>query len=144
MIAFVLAVVLWPVTASAAVPGGGLQAHETAGGHLIARHVGKDKAFLQRRLDDEGVPAASTFATAAAADKFVSAALTHNNSAITSWLAGKAARLVITYTSTEVTGQSLRPGAAAPTNVHGVRLVLQRAPAMSCKYRIVTGYPEGT
>ena len=140
--ALVAAVVLWPLLASAAVPGGGLQKHEDAGGHLLARHVGKDTAFLQKRLDDEGVPAASTFASAAVAEKEVSDALTHNAATIATWLAGRAQRLVVTYDAGAVTGKSLRPGAKAPVEVHGVRVVLARAASMSCKYRIVTGYPE--
>lgn len=142
IVALLCAALLWPVLAHANVPGGGLDAHERAGGHLLARHVAKDRAFLQARLDDEGVPAASTFASKATAEKFVGDALAHNQAAINTWLAGKAKRLVVTYTATEVTGQSLRPGAAALANVHGVRVVLERAPTLNPKYRIVTGYPE--
>jgi len=39
--------------ASRIVPGGGLAAHEGAGGHLLARHVGKAEADLAARLTAE-------------------------------------------------------------------------------------------
>ncbi len=44
------------------VPGGGLAAHEGAGGHLLARHVGQTAAQLSSRLASEpGLKVASSF-----------------------------------------------------------------------------------
>src|SRR5699024_10010260 len=39
----------------AQVPGGGLQAHEDAGGHLIERHVGKSEQWLVDRVRNDNV-----------------------------------------------------------------------------------------
>jgi Bacterial CdiA-CT RNAse A domain len=44
------------------VPGGGLMAHETLGGHTLARHVGRSENYLRHRLATEpDLTAASTF-----------------------------------------------------------------------------------
>lgn len=62
------------------LPGspGGIAAHEGPG-HLIAKHVAKDDAFLANRLATEpGIPSASTFTDLAEAESALSAALTGN------------------------------------------------------------------
>lgn len=40
-----------PPDPAAEVPGGGLEAHEAAGGHLIERHVGKSEQWLVDRVE---------------------------------------------------------------------------------------------
>ena len=55
-----------------AVPGGGLKAHEKAGGHLLARHTGKSEADLIERLEQQrGIRSASSFPDAAVAEVVV-------------------------------------------------------------------------
>ena len=44
---------LVPAKPMPAVPGGGLKAHEKAGGHLLARHTGKSEADLIERLEQQ-------------------------------------------------------------------------------------------
>ncbi len=59
------------------VPGGGLAAHEAAGGHLLARHLGQTQADLAARLAAQPrLGAASTFASRAQAEAAISGALT--------------------------------------------------------------------
>jgi hypothetical protein len=67
------------------VPGGGLAAHEAAGGHLLARHVGQTQAQLAQRLVTQpSISAASTFATRAEAEAAVSAVLESDRKIATS------------------------------------------------------------
>ena len=40
---------------------GGLDVHEVAGGHLLDKHVGESREYLEERILSEGLPAASTF-----------------------------------------------------------------------------------
>jgi len=72
---------------SGCVPGGGLGAHENAGGHTIAEHVGKTDAELAARLAREPhIPAASTFTNRAVAENAIAQALEANQAAINAWL----------------------------------------------------------
>src|SRR5690606_14931667 len=57
------------------VPGGGLQAHEDAGGHLIERHVGKSEEWLVDRVRRDNISAASSFRDIDEAEHFVAATL---------------------------------------------------------------------
>jgi hypothetical protein len=51
-----------PPQTTKTVPGGGLAAHEVAGGHTIAKHVGQTEAQLAAKLAAEpNISAASTF-----------------------------------------------------------------------------------
>lgn len=57
---------------STIVPGGGLAAHEAAGGHLIAKHVGQSEAQLLSRLSAEPrITGSSSFYDRAFAEKAV-------------------------------------------------------------------------
>lgn len=124
------------------VPGGGLAAHEAAGGHLISRHVGKTEADLQARLAaDPKISGASSFRTLDRAEEVVGEALGANQQKIADWLAGNGNRLVVNHTTGSSTGISVARGAASAEDVNSVRLVLQRDPSISAGYRIVTGYP---
>lgn len=60
--------------------------HERAGGHAIARHVGKSDAFLKAR----GLPKASTFNDLAAAEKATGDNIAKNQAAIQQWLSSAA------------------------------------------------------
>ena len=63
-----------------------LDAHENAGGHTIARHVGKDSSFIANRVIDDQLDAASTFVDKDEATRVVKAALEANASEINSIL----------------------------------------------------------
>ncbi len=132
------------------VPGAGgcipkpvLVDHEAAGGHLIARHVGKTDAELAARLAAERrISGASTFTDVAAADRGVAATVAANETAIRSWLAGSASRTVVEHTLPSTVGRTLARGATAAVDSSSVRLVLERAASMPGGFRIVTGFPK--
>ncbi len=142
-----LAVLLGLFVATASLPAqalrcDGLQAHESRGGHVLARHVGKDLAFLQRRIRNEGVSAASSFRTRADAERLVAAALAASQRRLQNWLRSSRARLAFSWNAREVSGDSLRRGQSALRPVHSVKLVLQHDRAMECGFHLVTAYPE--
>lgn len=113
-------------------------AHELAGGHLIARHVGLTDAQLIGRLAQQPrITAASTFSNLGAAESQVSAALAANRSQISQFLAGNSQRMVINHSSSRVVGR----GSTTATPATNIRVVIQRDPKMSSGYRIVTGFP---
>lgn len=63
-----------------------LEAQERAGGHTLARHVGKDDAWLTERLaNDPRIPAASSFNSLADARLAIRAALTEHRARINNW-----------------------------------------------------------
>lgn len=125
------------------VPGGGLQAHEDAGGHLIERHVGKSEAWLVDRVNSQNISAASSFRDLPEAEYFVSETLAEHQPGIDAWLAGEGgSRLVIDSSFDATTGISVARGEHQAEDVFSVRLVLQRSDRLDIGYRIVTGYPS--
>lgn len=126
-----------------AVPGGGLQAHEDAGGHLIERHVGKTEEALVDRVRRENISAASSFRDLEEADHFVAETLGEHQGRIDAWLGGQGGnRLVVDATFDASTGISVARGGSSAEDVFSVRLVLERSQALDIGYRIVTGYPS--
>lgn len=128
---------------STLVEGGGLAAHESAGGHLIERHVAQTPAQLRARLAAEPrVPAVSTFIDRAVAESAVDTTLQANQAQISAWMRSASTRpLVINHTLARPTGLSLARGATTPTTVSGVRLVLVKDATMPMGYRVHTGFP---
>ncbi|MBX9582739.1 MAG: SEC-C domain-containing protein [Gemmataceae bacterium] len=132
------------------VPGAGgcipkpvLVDHEAAGGHLIARHVGKTDADLAARLAAEPrISGASTFTDLAAADRGVAETIAANEAAIRSWLAGGSSRTVVEHTLPNPVGRTLPRGATAPADSSTVRLILERDASMPGGFRVVTGFPK--
>ena len=120
-------------------PGGGLMAHENAGGHLLARHVGQTDAQLAARLaGNPRLPAASTFATRAEAEAATSSAFDHNAAQLSNWMGGGAqGRLILNAPFSG--GSVLQSGASAVAPGTGVRAVLQGNG--SGAYNILTGFP---
>jgi RHS repeat-associated protein len=75
------------------VPGGGLGAHEAAGGHTLELHVGQDtSALLSRALTDPTTSVASSFFDRATAEAAVSSALQENAAEVSTWLSGNVCR----------------------------------------------------
>ena len=127
---------------SRVVPGGGLRAHENAGGHLIERHVGKTDTELSSRLSSQtNISAASSFPDRATAKRAVSSALDTNSTNITSFLNGSNNRLVINHDVGTPVGNVMTRGSTASVPSSNVRIVVQRDPNMATGYRIVTGFP---
>jgi len=131
-----------PPTDTGQVPGGGLEAHEDAGSHLIERHVGKTGQQLLDRLQRENISASSSFRDLPSAEHFVSETIAENRDRIDAWLDGKGGnRLVLDASFDASTGISIRRGETQAEDVFSVKLVLQRSDALGIGYRIVTGYP---
>lgn len=126
------------------VPGGGLEAHENAGGHLIERHVGKSEQWLIDRVRRENVSAASSFRDLPEAERFVAETLALHQDRIDAWVGGQGGnRLVIDARFDASTGISVERGDSAARDVFSVRLVLERSNRLEdIGYRIVTGYPS--
>lgn len=125
------------------VPGGGLQAHEDAGGHLIERHVGKSEEALVERVRNENISAASSFRDLPEAEHFVAATLAEHRDRIDAWLGGEGGnRLVVDARFDASTGLSVARGESRAEDVFSVRLVLERSDRLDIGYRIVTGYPS--
>lgn len=125
------------------VPGGGLQAHEDVGGHLIERHVGKSEQWLLDRVSRENVSAASSFRDLPQAEHFVSATIADHQERVDAWVDGSGGnRLVIDTTFDASTGISVSRGDTSAVDVFSVRLVLERSSQLDIGYRIVTGYPN--
>jgi len=126
-----------------AVPGGGLEAHEDAGGHLIERHVAKSEQWLLDRVSRDNISAASSFRDMPEAERFVSATIADHQARVDAWVDGSGGnRLVIDSTFDASTGISVGRGDTRAVDVFSVRLVLERSNQLDIGYRIVTGYPS--
>lgn len=124
------------------VPGGGLEAHEDAGSHLIERHVGKSEEQLLDRLQRENISASSSFRDLPSAEHFVAETIFEHQDKIDAWLDGKGGnRLVLDAHFDASTGISIKRGDTHAEDVYSVKLVLERSNALDTGYRIVTGYP---
>ncbi len=130
-------------TAKSLIPGGDLDEHERAGGHLLARHVGKTEEQLRQRLkSDTRISAASSFTDRIVADTTVAAAIAANRGRIGSWLQGNEPRLVLSYRQSQPCGISLSRKSPKAREARAARLVLIRDPKFMGGWRILTGYPE--
>lgn len=123
------------------VDGGGLAAHEAAGGHSLARHVGQTESQLVGRLgSDSRISGASSFYNRGIAEDAISSALSAKQADIGAWLSGNAGRLRIDYGLSNPVGISVMRGGGA-TDANSLRLILQRDSSMSTGYKIITGFP---
>ncbi|WP_456156792.1 RNase A-like domain-containing protein [Yersinia intermedia] len=127
---------------SSIVPGGGLAAHETAGGHLIDRHVGKTETELLNRVSTGNVKSASSFTDRATAEAVTSKAIDSNQAKIDSYLSGsQKGYLEIDYQSNVPIGISVSRGSTNVSSVTNARIIIARDPSMPTEYKIITGYP---
>jgi hypothetical protein len=125
------------------VPGGGLEAHEAAGGHLIERHVGKTEEWLVDRVRNQNISAASSFRDLPEAEHFVAATIAMHQGRIDAWVDGQGGnRLVVDARFDASTGISVERGDDSAVDVFSVKLVLERSDRLDVGYRIVTGYPS--
>ncbi|MFE1747138.1 RNase A-like domain-containing protein [Coleofasciculus sp. H7-2] len=127
------------------VPGGGLTAHELAGGHTLARHIGQTQAQLANRLASEPRRRlVSSFDNRSIAEEAIANALTANLTVINTWLSlsGGGSRLSINHNASIVVGTSLVRGASTTVPVANVTAVLVRDASSLLGYYILTAYPE--
>lgn len=132
-----------PAIANPLLPGGSLEASEKAGGHLLARHVGKTEEELRQRLkSDPKISAASSFKDRASAEEGITAAIMLNSKRIEDWLKGKQDRLVFVYKHKKPIGISVARNAPQAREAFFLRLVLVRDSRFEEGWKILTGYPE--
>lgn len=124
-------------------PGGGLAAHEKAGGHTLARHVGKsDSDLLSRLANEPNISAAGGFPSREVAEAAIGELLRANQDRIASWLRGSKDRLVLNGRSPEPVGRYIAQGTLVAKDVKGVRVVLVRRQVSDLGYVILTAYPK--
>lgn len=125
------------------VPGGGLQAHENANGHLLLKHVGQsEQELLKRLIAEPKISGSSSFYNRASAENAVSQVIDANQTRITNWLNGTGGRLALDHTLPDPAGISLTRGSADAVDVNSARVILVRDPSMPTGYKILTGFPK--
>lgn len=113
--------------------------HETAGGHAIARHVGRTDAELAAR----NIALSSTYASLEAAERVTGAVITANRGKIEDWLAGSTSTtLPLVGTMDAVDGRILVRETGQIVAPDAVTVVLQRNPSMPGGYHVLTSYPD--
>ncbi len=119
-----------------------LQAQESAGSHLIERHVGKSDEDLSARLgSDKRIKAASTFSDLPTAEQAVQEIVNDNQSQISSLQPGQ--RIVLKKTFDNPVGSVMQRGATSSVAANKVTLVLQGSNKPGLPgFMIVTGYPD--
>lgn len=127
--------------ASRLVPGGGLAAHEAAGGHLLARHVGLSEARLAERIAAEGKAAVGTFSNRTVAEQVAREAIDANQTVISLWLKSVKGKLELYYVAERPVGQVLLRGADKAVETYTFKLVLVRDAHFALGWRILTGFP---
>ena len=121
-----------------------LAAEEAAGGHTIARHIGKTEAELRARLVAQpGIPAASTFRTLAAAEQAVSEGLRANASAIQTWAQGAAVNgtRAFTYAAGRPIGAGVVRSSGMMQPMSSLRIVLRKTAVAQKVYFVLTAFP---
>ncbi|WP_256353825.1 RNase A-like domain-containing protein, partial [Pseudomonas sp. IPO3749] len=128
---------------SVIVPGGGLAAHEKAGGHLMKKHIGRsDKQLLDRLKQEPHIPAASTFYDRATAEQEVSTVLDKNKAKIDKFLKGTKNQTVITQKTEYPVGTSFKRNSTTAVSGKEIQLIIRRDHNMHTGYRIHTGFPN--
>lgn len=122
-----------------------LAAEETAGGHTIARHVGRTEAQLRARLAQQAsIPAASTFKTLQEAERAVAAALRANKDAIKIWAktANPGQTKAFAHDAGRVIGQGVVRGTGQMVNMTKMVVVVRKVIVQNRVYFVLTAYPK--
>lgn len=123
------------------VPGGGLVAHEQAGGHTLAKHVGKTEAELQARLAQEPRSRVSTFTDYSTAEAIIAEAIADSQTTILAWLSTNPSQtLTISYTAKRTAGFYLVRGTTTLVPSSHILVVLKPNPSLVLGYYILTAY----
>jgi RHS repeat-associated protein len=124
------------------VPGGGLAAHEAAGGHALLRHVGLDDAALFSRLaSSPKITAASSFSSRETAEIAVGDVLRANEAKIAAKLAeGGKGNFAVNGRATDTIGRTVLRDEGIARDVSGVRVIVRPADS-PLGYRVVTAFP---
>jgi hypothetical protein len=124
-----------------------LQAQENAGGHTIARHVGKtDQWLITRYNNNVNIAGASTYASVATATQFIQAALAIERVAYNAWEANanvgdrRASTTNLAAPIGRGVAHAARPATLADVqNENQVRAVMVKSGAGACY--LLTSYP---
>lgn len=121
------------------VPGGGLAAHEAAGGHTLAKHVGKSEDFLRNRLVTEPRRvAASTFYDRQVAEETISQLIHSQRRIVNGWSKRGGFQLELLGRSPTPIGRLVVRDASAATDEAGVKVILRRNPKMAHGFFVYT------
>ncbi len=121
------------------VPGGGLAAHEAAGGHTLRKHVGKSEEFLRHRLATEpNIKGASTFYDRQTAENSISGLLRSQQRTVDRWLAGHRDALVLKDKLPVSVGTVILRGYTNSNAAYGIKIVLRRNAQTTSGYLLIT------
>jgi hypothetical protein len=114
-----------------------LMTEEAAGGHTLARHVGRTEADLRLRLTNQpAIEAASTFKTIRDAERMVAANLRANRSAIEAWAktAKPGKTKAFTYSAGKAIGHGVVRATGKVTDMSNVVVVLRKVVSQNRVY----------
>jgi len=117
---------------------------ETAGGHTIAKHVGRTEAELRTRLAAErNIPAASSFKNLGAAENAVSEAIQANVGNIRQWAlrAPVGDRFRVVFSSSRVVGYGVVRATNRLQEMKKVLVVLEKSNIGGKIYFVLTSFP---
>jgi hypothetical protein len=120
-----------------------LSQDESAGGHILRKHVGQTDDQLRERLQKEPhITGASTYTDRATAEQAVGAAIAQSQDRIQRWLnrSGGHPNLVLDYDSGAPIGRTINRGDGQSHPCSHALLVLQYAGPND--YYVLTSYPE--
>jgi hypothetical protein len=118
---------------------------EAAGGHAIARHVGKTEAELRARLAAPKAPkAATTFRTLSEAERVVGDAIRANRRAIKEWakLANAGDSEAFTYSAGRIIGFGVVKSTGKVHQATKMVFVLRKVASGNRIYFLLTAYPS--
>ena len=119
-----------------------LRREESRGGHTLAKHVGKNDAWLADRLRREpNIPAASSYPDETTAERVVARTLADNQVRVNEWMArsGPRPNLVLEYHGEAPIGRVLTRGADASHPSALAMVVLKWSNEHN--YFVLTSYP---
>ncbi|MBI5256538.1 MAG: hypothetical protein HY855_08570 [Burkholderiales bacterium] len=122
-----------------------LAAEEAAGGHTLARHVGRTEAQLRARLAAEPrIRAATSFHSLAEAERCVAEALRAHQAAIKAWarLAAPGERLPLAHDAGRVVGFGVLRGGHGVQQMSRLVVVLRKVQNNGRTYFVLTAYPK--
>lgn len=122
-----------------------LVAEEAAGGHTIARHVGRTEAQLRARLAAEPrLVAASTFRNLKEAETVVASALRANSASIKTWASSASVgqTKAFSYSAGKVIGEGVVRSSGQLQNMSNMVVVVRKVQVQNRLYFVLTAYPK--
>lgn len=126
------------------------QAGSRLGGHTIAKHVGKDEAFLRQRIADTASsrrppPAISSFSNLRVAEQQISRALRVNQSRIAQWsksaAPGSTIRPPLDFDAGQIIGHGVVRSSGNLLQMTRMRVLLRKETYNGMTHYILTAFP---